>query len=103
MNAKIEISKDAIAAFCQRNHIRRLAFFGSVLRDDFGPESDVDVLVEFEPGQTPGLKASKTGCCERQYSGPPRCCTSGGRDPKAGREKVATSPSGRVASGAMTT
>ena len=55
MNAKIEISRDAIAAFCQRNHIRRLAFFGSVLRDDFGPESDVDVLVEFEPGRTPGF------------------------------------------------
>ena len=55
MNAKIEISRDAIAAFCQRNHIRRMAFFGSVLRDDFGPESDVDVLVEFEPGQTPGF------------------------------------------------
>ena len=49
MNAKIEISTDAIAAFCQRNHIRRMALFGSVLRDDFGPESDVDVLVEFEP------------------------------------------------------
>ena len=55
MNAKIQISRDAIAAFCQRNHIRRMAFFGSVLRDDFGPESDVDVLVEFEPGRTPGF------------------------------------------------
>ena len=54
MNAKIEISRDAIAAFCQRNHIRRMAFFGSVLRDDFGPESDVDVLVEFEPGTSIG-------------------------------------------------
>ena len=55
MNAKIEISRDAIAAFCQRNRIRRMAFFGSVLRDDFGPESDVDVLVEFEPDRTPGF------------------------------------------------
>ena len=54
MNAKIEISRDAIAAFCQRNHIRRMAFFGSVLRDDFGPKSDVDVLVEFEPGTSIG-------------------------------------------------
>ena len=54
MNAKIEISRDAIAAFCQRNRIRRMAFFGSVLRDDFGPESDVDVLVEFEPGMSIG-------------------------------------------------
>lgn len=47
--------KQAIADFCKRNHIRRLAFFGSVLRDDFTPESDVDVLVEFEPGHVPGL------------------------------------------------
>lgn len=44
-----------IAAFCERNHIRRLALFGSVLRDDFTPQSDVDVLVEFDPGRTPGL------------------------------------------------
>src|SRR5438034_3365094 len=44
-----------IAAFCGRNHIRRLALFGSVLRNDFRPDSDVDVLVEFEPGKTPGL------------------------------------------------
>ena len=46
---------DRIAEFCQRNHIRRLALFGSVLRDDFAPESDVDVLVEFEPGTRVGL------------------------------------------------
>ena len=52
---KIEVSQDQIAEFCQRHHIRRLAFFGSVLREDFKPESDVDVLVEFEPGHTPGL------------------------------------------------
>ena len=51
MSARIEIPKDKIAEFCRRNHIRRLAFFGSVLRDDFTPESDVDVLVEFEPGR----------------------------------------------------
>ena len=43
------VQKDEIAAFCRRNHIRRMALFGSVLRDDFTPESDVDVLVEFEP------------------------------------------------------
>lgn len=49
MSMQIEIPKDAIAAFCRRNRIRRMALFGSVLRDDFGPESDVDVLVEFEP------------------------------------------------------
>ena len=40
---------DRVAEFCQRNHIRRLALYGSVLRDDFEPDSDVDVLVEFEP------------------------------------------------------
>jgi predicted nucleotidyltransferase len=55
MNAKVNVPKDEVADFCRRNHIRRLAFFGSMLRDDFGPESDVDVLVEFEPGHTPGL------------------------------------------------
>jgi predicted nucleotidyltransferase len=51
----IQIDRDAIAAFCQRHHIRKLAFFGSVLRDDFRPDSDVDVLVEFEPEHIPGL------------------------------------------------
>ena len=56
MSTRIDIPKDEIAAFCQRNHIRRMALFGSVLRDDFTPESDVDVLVEFEPSQTPGLE-----------------------------------------------
>jgi hypothetical protein len=43
------IPKDKIEAFCRRNHIRKLAFFGSVLREDFSPDSDIDVLVEFEP------------------------------------------------------
>ena len=56
MSARIDIPTEEIAAFCQRNHIRRMALFGSVLRDDFTPESDVDVLVEFEPDRTPGLK-----------------------------------------------
>lgn len=55
MAARIEIDHEKIAEFCRRHHIRRLALFGSVLRDDFGPESDVDVLVEFEPGHVPGL------------------------------------------------
>jgi hypothetical protein len=53
---RIPIPKEALAEFCRRNRIRRLALFGSVLRDDFTPESDVDVLVEFEEGATPGLK-----------------------------------------------
>ena len=52
---RIEIDRDALAAFCRRHRIRKLAFFGSVLRDDFGPASDVDVLVEFEPGARVGL------------------------------------------------
>jgi hypothetical protein len=52
---QIYVNRNKITDFCQRNHIRRLALFGSVLRDDFGPNSDVDVLVEFEPGHTPGL------------------------------------------------
>jgi len=52
--ARIPIPQAEIEAFCRRNHIRRLALFGSVLRDDFTPDSDVDVLVEFEPGKTPG-------------------------------------------------
>lgn len=51
----IEISRQAIAAFCRRHHIRRLALFGSILREDFRQESDIDVLVTFEPGETPGF------------------------------------------------
>ena len=53
--ARIEISRDQLTEFCARHGIRRLALFGSVLRDDFSPSSDVDVLAEFEPGRTPGL------------------------------------------------
>ena len=52
---KIRVPRKQLADFCRRNHIRTLAFFGSVLRDDFGPQSDVDVLVEFEEGMTPGF------------------------------------------------
>jgi predicted nucleotidyltransferase len=55
MRVKIEVPKEEIAAFCRRHHIRKLAFFGSILRDDFTPENDVDVLVEFEPGTRVGL------------------------------------------------
>jgi len=46
---------DEVAAFCRRHRVRRLSLFGSVLREDFGPESDIDVLVEFEPGCVPGF------------------------------------------------
>lgn len=52
---KIDIPRERIAEICRRHHIRRPALFGSVLRDDFRPESDVDILVGFEPGKTPGL------------------------------------------------
>ena len=55
MTAQIDIDHERITEFCRRHHIRRLALFGSVLRDDFRPQSDVDVLVEFEPGHVPGL------------------------------------------------
>ena len=54
MSARIQLDKKKISEFCQRHHIRRLALFGSVLRDDFRPDSDVDVLVEFEPDHVPG-------------------------------------------------
>lgn len=49
------VSAETIANLCRRHHIRKLSFFGSVLREDFGPESDVDVLVEFEPEHIPGF------------------------------------------------
>ena len=53
--ARIDIPKDKIAEFCRRHHIRKLSLFGSVLRDDFQNDSDVDVLVEFEPSHGPGF------------------------------------------------
>ena len=52
---KVSLPKGRIAEFCKRNRIRRLSLFGSVLRKDFGPDSDVDILVEFEPGTRVGL------------------------------------------------
>lgn len=51
---RIAVDHEKVADFCRRHHIRHLSFFGSVLRDDFGPESDVDVLVEFEPDSGTG-------------------------------------------------
>jgi predicted nucleotidyltransferase len=53
--ARIDIPDDKISDFCRQNRIKRLALFGSVLRDDFRPDSDVDVLVEFEPDARVGL------------------------------------------------
>ena len=52
---RVTFPKDTINDFCRRHHIQRLALFGSVLREDFRADSDVDVLVEFEPGRVPGL------------------------------------------------
>jgi len=51
------IPKDLIAEFSRKHHIQKLSIFGSYLREDFGPESDIDFLVEFEPGHIPGLIA----------------------------------------------
>jgi predicted nucleotidyltransferase len=53
--ARVDVPKEKIAEICQQYHIRKLSLFGSVLRDDFRPDSDVDILVEFEPDHTPGL------------------------------------------------
>jgi predicted nucleotidyltransferase len=55
MTTRVTFSKERVTSFCRQHHIRRLALFGSVLRDDFRPDSDVDVLVEFEPAFVPGL------------------------------------------------
>ena len=52
----IRLPREQIAAFCRVNQIKRLALFGSVLREDFRPESDIDVVVEFEPGARIGLR-----------------------------------------------
>lgn len=65
VNPHISISRDAISAFCQQHRIKRLALFGSVLRSDFKPDSDVDVLVEFQPGHVPGLDFIEI---EREFS-----------------------------------
>ena len=51
----IDIPGDRLAALCRQYRIRKLSLFGSVLSDDFDDDSDVDILVEFEPGHTPGL------------------------------------------------
>jgi predicted nucleotidyltransferase len=52
----VQVPVEEIREFCERNHIQLFAFFGSVLRDDFGEDSDVDVLIEFEPDNIPGLQ-----------------------------------------------
>ena len=55
MDLPISLDREWIAAFCKRNQIRQLSLFGSILRQDFGPDSDVDVLIEFEAGAVAGL------------------------------------------------
>jgi hypothetical protein len=52
---EIEMHKQEIAEFCRKHYIRKLSLFGSALRDDFNPESDLDILVEFDPDHIPGL------------------------------------------------
>jgi len=66
MSPNLAIDRSAVRAFCQRHRIVRLALFGSALREDFGPNSDVDVLVEFQPGHVPGLEFVSM---ERELSG----------------------------------
>jgi hypothetical protein len=53
--SRFPVGEETLRDFCLKRHIRRLALFGSALRDDFGPQSDVDILVEFEPGYVPGF------------------------------------------------
>ena len=53
--SRVQIPPQKIVEFCQKNHIRKLSLFGSVLSEKFQPDSDIDVLVEFEPGQVVGL------------------------------------------------
>ncbi len=55
LTSDIQIPRVQLAEFCKRNHIQKLSLFGSIIRETFGPNSDVDVLVEFEPGHVPGL------------------------------------------------
>jgi predicted nucleotidyltransferase len=57
MKDAVRIEKNRLADFCHKHHVRRLALFGSVLRSDFRPDSDIDVLLEFSPGHTPGFFA----------------------------------------------
>ncbi len=66
MSPHLVIDHGAVKAFCERHHIARLALFGSVLRDDFNADSDVDVLVEFQPDHIPGLNFVSM---ERELSG----------------------------------
>jgi predicted nucleotidyltransferase len=54
-SGRFTMTQGRLAEFCRKHHIKKLSLFGSVLRDDFRPESDIDILVEFEPGHVPGF------------------------------------------------
>jgi hypothetical protein len=66
MEAPVPLPVEALAAFCRRNHVRKLSLFGSVLREDFGPDSDLDLLIEFEPDHVPGF--FRLAALERELS-----------------------------------
>jgi uncharacterized protein len=66
VSPQISIDRETLADFCQKHYIKRLSIFGSALRDDFRPDSDVDVLVEFQPDHVPGLDFI---AIERELSG----------------------------------
>jgi predicted nucleotidyltransferase len=55
MSPMITVDKKDLADFCKKNHVRKLSLFGSAVRADFKPDSDLDLIVEFEPGHVPGL------------------------------------------------
>ena len=61
MLAELDINRDLLRDVCKRWHITKLSVFGSTLRDDFGPESDVDVLIEFDPEHIPGWEIVDVG------------------------------------------
>ena len=60
-NLAIEVDEKALSELCRRYHIRKLSVFGSASRTDFGPDSDIDLLVEYEPGHTPGWEIVDIG------------------------------------------
>ena len=55
LSRHLKINRPALTGFCRHNHVQKLSLFGSILRTDFKPESDIDFLVEFQPGKTPGF------------------------------------------------
>ena len=55
LSERFPLTRSKVAKFCRKHYIKKLALFGSVLRSDFRPDSDIDVLVEFEPGHVPGF------------------------------------------------